>query len=503
MQPKVLSIKGVPITDLNIEDLVELILKDVEMYNKEHPRGDISAIEDYPPKFINTMDASIYAKVHQFSWRNVKNPELLSILRSSDFTTTDSLSIVWLSSLLGNKLQERISGVNLVSALAKAIGHQKKSVYLLGNDEETAEYASDHLETQNPGLQVVGLACPKININGANLVEESHRDELLLQAINLAAPDVLFICLDQPIKEIWFERVRHKLRVPIAVGIGNAFELLTEKVRKNSKHKQSNLTSLRPLRQNLWGSAILLLSSIPLVLYHRFNQFAAWLRSGNENKKMEKTLLFFSPNRSIAVIRFPDILKASNCEEISQALEEAFAHDVLILDAKRTKHIDIEAMGLLLNAWTRAKMVNKEFYGFGISLGLMNLFKLHKVWDIISKVVCNEAGDVINRLQHHRQPSSLYESIFQEENQVVLSFLGKLDNTQNYDEYFSKYVSILYKKDCIINFSYCSYIDNSGFIFLLQLKQLVESNGKKLSMTGISRKLSYQFKVSGLQFMLR
>ena len=383
--------------------------------------------------------------------------------------------------------------LDLILPLAKALGHEKKTVFLLGEEEESATEAAEILESQNPGLHVVGLACPQIHIRGEQLAEAMQRDALVLEEINKTSPDILLISLEHPKQEIWFERVRHKLRIPLVVGITESFDILKGK----TKRKFKPFKFLGSLGRYIWNGMTLLYLLIPLIVYHRINQFIAWLGSSPDDEKVAKSLLFLSPNRSIAVIRLPVSLNSSNCKEISQNMEEAFAQDVLMLDAQKTKHIDIEGIGLLVRAWQRAKEANKEFYGFGVKKRISTLLSLHKVWDMFSTEICSSSADLTNRLLHHTKSSTLYDSVYQNEETVVLSFFGKLDNAQNYEEYIGKFSGML-EKDCLIDFTYCSFIDNAGFSFLLHLKQIVEGNGKELQITNVSKQLYKLFKLAKL-----
>lgn len=486
------SILGVPINNLDSKEFVKQTLQLIDNYRKEHPRGDFATVGGFPVQYVTLVNLSILANINGWNWKQSRNPETIYILRKADIVSPKGLPIVWLSNLLGRTFKEKVRVTDFILPLAKALGHEKKTVYLLGEEEESTAEAADLLERQNPGLQVVGFVCPPIYIQGEQLVEANQRDALILEEINKTSPDVLFISLEHPKQEIWFERVRHKLRIPLVIGINESFDILTQKTQKFKLFRM-----LGSFGRSIWNCITLLYLLIPLIVYHWMNQFITWLATKTGNGKVAKSLLFLSPKRSIAVIRLPVSFNSNNCKEISQNIEEAFAQDILILDAQNTNHIDIEGIALLVKAWQRAKEINKEFYGFGIKKRICTLFRLHKVWDIFSNDICLNPAELNNCLLHYTEPSQLYDSVYQNEETLVLSFLGRLDNTQKYEEYLTKFVGIL-ERDCVIDFTYCSFIDNAGFSFLLQLKQIVEGNGKKLQITKVSKSLYKLFKLAKL-----
>lgn len=512
MWTRTVSILGVPVDNLDSIETVNRILALIELYRKEHPRQDITATTGSTTQYVSTLNVDFIANAQGFGITHVNNPELLDILRKSDIVTPDGMPVIWLSALLGSKIKERVAGVDLIVALVKALALQNRSIFLLGGTEEVAQEAADQLQTDNPGLQVVGLACPQVHIDGEALVEAPQRDQLLIEEINKAAPDVLFISLGHPKQEIWFERVRHKLLVPIAIGVGGSFDILTNRLQRAPKWMQKyglewmyRLTQepARLFGRYLKDALCFGYLAIPLVIYDRLNRFFAWVGASKNSKKLETSLLFLSPTKSIATIPLPERITSENCKEVSDHMEEAFAQDVLILDARKTNYIDINGIALLVRGWYRAKAAKKEFYGFGVKRRLSILLALHKVRDVFSKEIVSTSTDLTNRLLHHGHMPTLYDCVYQQGNTVVVSFFGKLDYNQNYEEYLNKFVTTIHEKDCLIDFSYCTFIDNSGFSFLLQFKQLVESGGKKLQITEVSKQLWHLFRLAGVNSLFQ
>ena len=99
------------------------------------------------------------------------------------------------------------------------------------------------------------------------------------------------------------------------------------------------------------------------------------------------------------------------------------------------------------------------------------------------------AKEILSRLNGHINNVSFYDSIQQEYQYVIVSFFGRLDNTIDYDEYAKKLGPVIYQKECILDFSYCTYIDNAGFGFLLNLKKNLPKRFISLKIYGLNRML--------------
>jgi N-acetylglucosaminyldiphosphoundecaprenol N-acetyl-beta-D-mannosaminyltransferase len=79
---------------------------------------------------------------------------------------------------------------------------------------------------KNSGIQVVGIYSPPFR------TLSKEEDDDILAEINAAKPDVLWIGLNTPKQERWMYEHRPKLRVPIAVGVGAAFDLNSGRIKQ-------------------------------------------------------------------------------------------------------------------------------------------------------------------------------------------------------------------------------------------------------------------------------
>jgi N-acetylglucosaminyldiphosphoundecaprenol N-acetyl-beta-D-mannosaminyltransferase len=98
--------------------------------------------------------------------------------------------------------------------------------YFVGGAPGVPEQLAMSLEQSCPGITIVGTYSPPFGLSTA--AEEAA----VIEDINRAAPDVLWVGLGTPKQEIWMLRHRDKLRVPVMVGVGAAFDLLSSRKRQ-------------------------------------------------------------------------------------------------------------------------------------------------------------------------------------------------------------------------------------------------------------------------------
>src|ERR1700722_6173406 len=135
MQPRSYSILGIPVDDLDLSETIDKILEMINKYRAVHPRGDIFATAALPTQYVSTLNSNVLANANGFNWRKARNQEMLNTFRNTDLLTSDSMPVVWLSGWLGNRLKERVSSLDLIPPLAKALAQQQKTVFLLGGAE--------------------------------------------------------------------------------------------------------------------------------------------------------------------------------------------------------------------------------------------------------------------------------------------------------------------------------------------------------------------------------
>jgi len=150
--------------------------------------------------------------------RSRKNDDFRKAVACSDFSVPDGMPLVWLGKMQGHKLKRRVYGPDLMQEFCKLAVSKGYSNYFYGGAVGVPQRLKDALVQKFPELKVVGIYSPPFR----DLTDSE--DEQIVAMINRANPDVLWIGLGCPKQEIWMYQHRDRLKVPVIVGVGAAFD---------------------------------------------------------------------------------------------------------------------------------------------------------------------------------------------------------------------------------------------------------------------------------------
>ena len=157
----------------------------------------------------------------EFVMRARADERFRQALEDAALCLPDGAGVVWALRRQGCREQERVPGVELVEALAAACARRGWRPFFLGAGPGVAAEAASRLEGRFPGLRVAGVH------GGSPRTED---DAETLRRIRAAAPDILFVAYGHPRQELWVARNRARLGVPVAIGVGGAFDFLSGRV---------------------------------------------------------------------------------------------------------------------------------------------------------------------------------------------------------------------------------------------------------------------------------
>jgi N-acetylglucosaminyldiphosphoundecaprenol N-acetyl-beta-D-mannosaminyltransferase len=159
-------------------------------------------------------------------WEAHKDPALRQILNSADLLCPDGIAPVWLSRAYGKPLQGRVPGPDLMAAFLARANSSGYSSFFFGDTDETLAALKKSVEAKYPGHRVAGLISPPFT----ELCAEE--DQRLLDQINQAKPDILWVGLGMPKQEWWIHNHIDRLQVSAVVGVGAAFRFLSGEVKR-------------------------------------------------------------------------------------------------------------------------------------------------------------------------------------------------------------------------------------------------------------------------------
>lgn len=173
---------------------------------------------------VSTVNLQFLVSAHRQS-------QVRESLRSSWLNLADGAPVLWLSRILGHRLPGRVTGVDLVDAVAAraAVGHVP--ILLFGGHDGVAEQAATELRRRHPGLRA-SVYEPPVIVGG----EPAEQDAV--QHINGAGAGVVLVALGHPKQELFITANRDRLRVPVAIGVGGSFDILTGRFRRAPKWAQ-------------------------------------------------------------------------------------------------------------------------------------------------------------------------------------------------------------------------------------------------------------------------
>src|SRR5918995_1651106 len=147
-----------------------------------------------------------------------RDRQLRQIHNDAGLVTPDGMPLVWLSHLHGHDLAERVYGPDLMLALCNQSLLKGYKHFFYGGGKGVHERLAKNLQQRFPGLGVVGGYSPPFR---PLTVEE---DEQIVQAINAADPDIVWIGLSTPKQERWMAEHLRRLTAPVLIGVGAAFD---------------------------------------------------------------------------------------------------------------------------------------------------------------------------------------------------------------------------------------------------------------------------------------
>ena len=194
----------------------------VDEYTPAHLRDRLLRLGFHGDKthLVVTLNAQFYVCAS-------KNTVFQECLKRAEYLCADGHSMLlacrWLS---GNAL-ERIPGVELMQDLCKEGASQGLRVALLGGRPGAAEDTARILKDTYQGLQIVGVFCPDHGFE-----EDPASLQALLTDLKSARPHMVFVGLGVPKQELFIDQHLRKLKIPVAIGVGGSFEMISGRVKR-------------------------------------------------------------------------------------------------------------------------------------------------------------------------------------------------------------------------------------------------------------------------------
>jgi N-acetylglucosaminyldiphosphoundecaprenol N-acetyl-beta-D-mannosaminyltransferase len=155
-----------------------------------------------------------------------RDESLRLIHNRSGLTTPDGMPMVWAGRWAGYRHVRRVYGPDLMIALSERAAQRGWRCYLFGGKEGVADLTASRLVKAFPELSVVGTHSPPFR------PLTDAEDSALVERINGANPDIVWVGLSTPKQERWMAAHLQKLTAPVLIGVGAAFDIHAGVVRQ-------------------------------------------------------------------------------------------------------------------------------------------------------------------------------------------------------------------------------------------------------------------------------
>ena len=193
------TILGVQVNTENYDELIPKVFRNIE----DKKKSLVVAIN--PEKLMKAKE----------------DPELKALLNRAEFQIPDGIGVIIASKLKKGSISSRITGIDMMDRVVREAARTGRAVFLYGAKPGVADKAAQQLKQTYPDLIVAGT-------------QDGYESDSskVLDTINKAQPDILFVAMGSPKQELWIEQHRDNLYPMLFQGVGGSFDVLAGNVKR-------------------------------------------------------------------------------------------------------------------------------------------------------------------------------------------------------------------------------------------------------------------------------
>jgi N-acetylglucosaminyldiphosphoundecaprenol N-acetyl-beta-D-mannosaminyltransferase len=173
-------------------------------------------------KWLATLNPHSYAVA-------LHRPDFHDALNAADWLIPDGVGVVLASRIMGGTIRQRVSGPDMFYGLHDFMQKAGNySVFFLGSSEETLAEICLRMSKDWPNIRIAGTCSPPFK---PAFTDEDI--EQMVQSVNAARPDVLWIGLTAPKQEELVNRILPQLNVRFAGAVGAIFDFYAGRVKRS------------------------------------------------------------------------------------------------------------------------------------------------------------------------------------------------------------------------------------------------------------------------------
>ncbi|WP_342539157.1 WecB/TagA/CpsF family glycosyltransferase [Sporosarcina sp. FSL K6-1540] len=193
------TILGVQVNTENYDELIPKVFRNIE----DKKKSLVVAIN--PEKLMKAKE----------------DPGLKALLNRAEFQIPDGIGVIIASKLKKGSISSRITGIDMMDRIVREAARTGRTVFLYGAKPGVADKAAQQLKQTYPDLIVAGT-------------QDGYESDTskVLETINKAKPDILFVAMGSPKQEQWIEQHRDNLYPTLYQGVGGSFDVLAGNVKR-------------------------------------------------------------------------------------------------------------------------------------------------------------------------------------------------------------------------------------------------------------------------------
>lgn len=172
------------------------------------------------PKLEHQEKCFIVTANPEFVIATRDSPEFKAIVESADYVLPDGVGIIHAANFTGQRLVERVTGVDVMYHMLEHANANGYSVFFLGATEDANKKAVEKAKKQFPDLVVAGRRNGYFN----------RLDPEVSDYIASTEPDIIFAALGMQRQEEWIHESMGKFNKGVFIGVGGSLDVLSGNV---------------------------------------------------------------------------------------------------------------------------------------------------------------------------------------------------------------------------------------------------------------------------------
>ena len=160
----------------------------------------------------------------EIAYEALHDENMRTLLNSAELMLPDGAGVVLASKILKTPLKQKVAGVDFADRLLSILEKTGGGLFLLGSKPGVAELAAQKMTEKHPKLYICGM-------NDGYFKDEAP----VIEKINAAKPDVLFVCLGAPKQELFMKNHLDELHIKLMIGLGGSLDSFAGTVKRAPK----------------------------------------------------------------------------------------------------------------------------------------------------------------------------------------------------------------------------------------------------------------------------